>query len=120
MPPMADASLKPDDDAEERVDPTYTYKPSLMGAPSQFILRPEAMNWQVGRFSGRIYYDRITFVRMSFRPVTLQMHRYLTEIWSSDNPKVQFASASWRSITEQERLDAAYNDFAAELHRRIK
>ena len=58
-------------------------------------------------------------VRLSYRPVTMQSHRFITEIWSADNPKIQIASVSWRSLVEQERLDAAYSAFVAELHRRL-
>ena len=49
----------------------------------------------------------------------MQSHRFITEIWSADNPKIQIVSASWRSIMEQERLDEAYPSFISELHRRI-
>ena len=38
-------------------DPTYAFKPSLMGAMCQFTLRPDALEWQIGRRSGRIRYD---------------------------------------------------------------
>jgi hypothetical protein len=56
---------------------------------------------------------------MSFRPVTMQSHRFVTEIWSTDGPKIQIASASWRSPLEQQRLDAPYRAFVTELHRRL-
>jgi hypothetical protein len=116
---MAASEPDRDDDADDRGAPTYSYKPSLMGAPSQFVLERDAMRWQVSRFSGRIRYDQVTYIRLSYRPATMQMHRYLTEIWSPSNPKIQFASTSWRTIAEQERLDAAYTAFVTELHRRI-
>jgi len=100
-------------------DPTYTYKPSLMGAPCHFALRQEGLQWERGRYAGLVRYDRIRKIRMSFRPVTMQSQRYITDIWSSDNPKLQISSASWRSLIEQERLDAAYTAFVTELHRRL-
>ncbi len=61
----------------------------------------------------------IRAVRLSYRPVTMQSHRFITEIWSPGNPKIQIVSASWRSIMEQERLDNAYSAFVTELHRRL-
>jgi hypothetical protein len=100
-------------------DPSYAYKPSLIGAPWEFVLKSDAMNWKIGSRAGRVRYDRVRRVRMSFRPVTMQSQRFLTEIWSADNPKIQIASASWRSLVEQERLDAAYAAFVTELHRRL-
>jgi hypothetical protein len=49
----------------------------------------------------------------------MQSQRFLTEIWSADNPKIQICSASWRNMLGQERLDAAYTAFITELHRRL-
>jgi hypothetical protein len=100
-------------------DPVYAFKASLIGAMCQFALRSDELEWQIGRRSGRIRYDRVRAVRLSYRPVTMQTHRFITEIWSADNPKIQIISVSWRSIMEQERLDQAYSDFVTELHRRI-
>jgi hypothetical protein len=100
-------------------DPTYAFKPSLMGAMAEFALRPDALEWKIGRRSGRIRYEAIEAVRLSYRPVTMQSHRFIAEIWASDNPKIQIVSVSWRSIMEQQRLDAAYGAFVTELHRRI-
>ena len=77
------------------------------------------MEWQIGRRSGRVRYDRVRAVRLSYRPVTMQTHRFIAEIWSADNPKIQIVSVSWRSIMEQERLDKAYSAFVTELHRRV-
>jgi hypothetical protein len=97
----------------------YDYKPTLLGAPWEFRLGADALEWQWGRRSGRVPYDRIARIRLSFRPVTMQTHRFLAEIWPADGPKLQIASTSWRSIVEQERKDAAYAAFLTELHRRI-
>jgi hypothetical protein len=109
------------DDAADQTpaDPTYAFKPSLLGAPSVFTLAPDALHFRIGSYSGRIRYDRIRRVRLSFRPVTLQSYRFVAEIWAADNPKIQIASSSWRNVVQQERLDAAYAAFVAELHRRI-
>jgi hypothetical protein len=100
-------------------DPAYAFKPSLIGAICQFTLKPDGLDWQIGRRGGRLRYDRIRAVRLSYRPVTMQSHRFITEIWSTDNPKIQIVSVSWRSIMEQERLDNAYSAFVTELHRRV-
>jgi hypothetical protein len=100
-------------------DPIYAYKPSLLGAPYEFRLAEDGLAWRVGRHAGRIPYDDISRLRLSFRPVTLQSHRFVAEIWSGSAPKLTIASSSWRSMVEQERLDAAYAGFLTELHRRI-
>jgi hypothetical protein len=103
----------------DRDDPTYAYKSSVMGAPWLLCLRPDGLEYNVGRWSGLVRYTNIRRVRLSFRPTTMQMRRFVAEIWAADAPKIQIASTSWRSLVEQERLDAAYVSFVTELHRRI-
>jgi hypothetical protein len=100
-------------------DPVYSFKPSLMGAPWELRLRPDALEWRVGRHEGRTPYGRIRRVRLSFRPVTMQTRRFVTEIWSPDAPRLSIASTSWRSLMEQGTQDEAYGAFIKELHRRI-
>jgi hypothetical protein len=97
----------------------YVHKPSLLGAPWQFRLRPDGLAWQVGRFEGCVPYDRIRRVRLSFRPATMQSRRFVTEIWPADGPKLTIASTSWRSLAEQAPQDAAYGTFVRALHARI-
>jgi hypothetical protein len=100
-------------------DLTYAFKPSLMGAICQFTLKPDAMEWQIGHRSGRTRYDRVAAVRLSYRPVTMQSHRFITEIWSPDHPKIQIVSSSARSLFEQENLGKDYAAFVTELNRRL-
>jgi hypothetical protein len=102
-----------------QADLRYDYKPSLLGPPWEFRLAAHALEWQLGRRSGSVPYDRITRVRLSFRPVNMQTYRFLAEIWPADGPRLRIASTSWRNIIEQERKDAAYAAFLIELHRRI-
>lgn len=103
----------------ERDDLAYAYKPSLMGARWEFKLAPDAIEWRIGRYQGRTPYTRIARIRLSFRPVTMQTRRFVTEIWPVDGPRLVIASSSWKTIIEQEGLDQAYGAFIRELHRRI-
>jgi len=100
-------------------EPLYAYKPSLLGAPHEFRLAEDALVYRVGARSGRLPYGGIRRLRLSFRPVTMQSHRFLAEIWPAAGPKLQIVSTSWRSMVELTRLDAAYVAFLTELHRRI-
>jgi hypothetical protein len=100
-------------------DLIYAYKPSLLGAPFEFRLTQTALEWSRGRLADRVPYDRIRRLRLSFRPVTMQSHRFVAEIWYVAGPKLEICSTSWRSVVEQERHDAGYCAFIAELHRRI-
>lgn len=99
--------------------PTYSFKPSLFGAVWEFRLAPDSIEWKTGARAGRINYRDVRRVRLSFRPVTMQTYRFLTEIWGTSGPKIEIASSSWRSMVEQERHDAAYSTFVGELHRRL-
>jgi hypothetical protein len=91
----------------------------LFGAPSQFLLRQDGLQWHMGAYRGFIPYVDVRHVRMSYRPATMQSQRFLTEIWSDRNPKVQIASTSWRNFMDQERFDAGYTGFVTELHKRL-
>jgi hypothetical protein len=97
----------------------YAYKPSLFGSAFEFRLGEDALAWRSGRGTGRIPYDRIARVRLSFRPVTMQTYRFVTEVWSPGTSKLTIVSSSWKGLVEQERRDADYCAFVQELHRRI-
>ena len=100
-------------------DPVYLYKSSLLGAPFEFRLANDALEWRKGRHVGRTPYDRIRRIRLSFRPATMQNHRFVAEVWPENGPKLDIASTSWRTMMDQERLDGPYSAFITELHRRV-
>jgi hypothetical protein len=107
---------RPQDDLD---GPSYVYKPSLFGAPNRLLLRQDGLQWQIGNYQGLIPYRDVRRVRMSYRPSTMQSRRFVTEIWSDRNPKIQIPSASWRSAVDQDRADTSYTSFVVELHRRL-
>jgi hypothetical protein len=114
------SSTPPDEDRPSGADDLlYVHKPSLMGAPWELRLRPDALEWRTGRYHGRIPYDRITRIRLSFRPVTMQTRRFVTEIWGPGAPRLSVASTSWRSLIEQTAQDQAYGAFVRELNARV-
>jgi hypothetical protein len=91
-----------------------------MGAPWSFRLTPEGLAWENGRRSGHILYRDIRRVRLSFRPVSMQTHRYAMEVWAAGAPKFMAVSSSWKSMVEQERLDRSYSAFVTAFHCRLK
>ncbi len=97
----------------------YTYRPSLLGAPWQFKLVDDCLEWSVGRRSGRMLLRDVNRVRMSFKLGNMQPQCFRTELWAAGAPKLEIASTSWKSMVEQERLDHSYSAFVAELHRRL-
>ena len=103
----------------EAAELAYAYKPSLMGAPFEFRLMPDALEWRKGGSSGRTPYGRIRRIRLAFRPMTMQNYRFVTEVWIADGPKLQISSTSWKSLVDHERFDAGYRTFVTELCRRV-
>lgn len=97
----------------------YAFKSSVIGAPMELRLADDALEWRKGSAAGRAPYGAMRRMRLSFRPMTMQNHRFLTEIWPANGPKLQLASTSCKSMFEHERLDAEYAAFVTELSRRI-
>jgi hypothetical protein len=97
----------------------YTFRPSLLGAPWEFGLTGDGVDWVTGRRSGHIPFRNIRRLRMSFKPANMQSQRFVTEIWTDGAPRLTIISSSWKSMFEQERLDKSYAAFIGELHRRI-
>jgi hypothetical protein len=97
----------------------YDYRPSLLGAAWQFKLTGDGIDWATGRKAGHIPFRAVRRLRMSYRPASMQSHRFMTELWAEGAPKLKILSSSWKSMVEQERKDKPYAAFIAELHRRI-
>ena len=98
---------------------TYAFRPSVSGASRVFTLSDEGVDWTAGVRSGHVPYRNIRCLRMSYRPTSMQSHRFVTELWAEGAPKLKIVSSSWKSMFEQERLDKAYSAFVRELHHRI-
>jgi len=98
---------------------SYSFRPSLIGGTWSFSLGEDDLYWDSGRQTGRISYDDIRRVRLSYQPRSLQRHRFLTELRCEGGPKVSILSTSWKSISELERLDRPYHDFVVALHQRL-
>ena len=108
------------DSTAQAIDATrYAYKPSLVGAMSEFELQQDAIVWERTGKVVRVSYREIRRVRLAFRPMTMQSYRFVAEIWAVGGTKLTIASCSMRSMFEQARQDAEYNAFLAELHRRL-
>lgn len=98
---------------------TYSYRPSLLGATFEFKISGDGLDFVSGRRSGHVPFRNIRRIRMSYKPTSMQSHRFLTEIWAEGAPKLEIISSSWKSMVEQERRDKPYAAFVAELHRRV-
>jgi hypothetical protein len=100
-------------------DVAYSYRPALLGAAWTFRLTEGGIEWTAGAKSGRMPYGKVRRIRMTYRPMSMQSHRFTTEIWAQDGQRLHIVSTSWKSMVEQERLDRPYVAFVGELHRRV-
>jgi len=107
------------DGAVPAQETTYSYRPSVMGAPSEFRATERGLDWAIGRQSGHLLWRDVTRVRQSFRPTSMQYYRFMTEIWAAGAPKLTIISTSWKSMMAQERHDEGYAAFVTALHRRL-
>ncbi len=98
---------------------SYSYRPSLLGAPWTFVCGANGIEWSTGAKSGRVPYNKVRRLRMSYRPMSMQAHRFATEVWAEDGTRLTIVSTSWKSMVEQERQDRPYAAFIRELHRRV-
>jgi hypothetical protein len=97
----------------------YSYKPSLLGAGWGFKLTGNGIDWSAGVRSGHVPFDQVRRLHMSYVPMSMQSHRFVTQLWAADRTKLRIVSTSWKSMVEQSRQDAAYSTFVGELHRRL-
>lgn len=102
---------------EEAVE--YGYRPSLLGAGWHFSLTPAGIDWSAGARSGFVPYGDVRGLRLSYRPTSMQSHRFVMEIWAQKAPGLRVVSTTWKSMVEQQRQDAAYTRFVAALHARL-
>jgi hypothetical protein len=106
-------------DTSGAIDLSYSYRPSLLGAEWTLTLTPNGLAFTAGGRSGLVPYDKIVRMRMAYRPMSMQTTRFMTEIWAPGEPPLRIVSTTWKSMVEQQRLDAAYVRFVIALHERI-
>ena len=118
---MPESGMTDSEETAGEADETlfYAYRPSLLGGGYEFRLTAEGLDWSDGRRSGHVPFRNVRQLRLSYRPASMQSHRFVTEIWAEGAPRLQIISTSWKSLVEQERLDRPYSDFVRELHRRL-
>lgn len=97
----------------------YDYRSSIRGGSWRFELTDEGVSWQAGRRHGVMPYANIAQIRLSYRPVSMQRHRFRMDVRGTDRMKLRVASATWIGLVATERQDEAYRAFVLGLHRRL-
>lgn len=98
---------------------SYAYKASLIGSAHRFELTDEGLSWHIAGRSGVWRYDEISAVRLSFRPVSMQQHRFRADVSRISGGRIAILSTSWQTAALMAPQDSGFRDFLVELHARM-
>jgi hypothetical protein len=97
----------------------YAYKASLVGAAHQFELTESGLYWKSGSRSRECSYGDITAIRLSYRPVSMQPHRFRADIEAAGGQRINILSTSWHTVALLTPQDDDYRGFITQLHERM-
>jgi hypothetical protein len=98
---------------------SYAYKASLIGSAHRFELSEEGLSWHIAGRSGLWRYEQISAIRLSFRPVSMQQHRFRADVSHAGGGRIAILSTSWQTAALMAAQDNGYRDFIVELHARM-
>jgi len=98
---------------------SYAYKASLIGSAHRFELTDEGLSWHIAGRSGLWRYDEISAVRLSFRPVSMQQHRFRADVSHAGGGRIRILSTSWQTAALMAPQDNGFRSFIVELHARM-
>lgn len=98
---------------------SYAYKASLIGSAHRFELTEAGLSWHIAGRSGVWRYDEIRAVRLSFRPVSMQQHRFRADVSHTKGGRIAILSTSWQTAALMAPQDNGFRDFIVELHARM-
>jgi hypothetical protein len=97
----------------------YAYKASLIGSAHQFELTADGLSWRVAGRADLWHYGDISAVRLSYRPVSMQAHRFRADIYHISGARLAIISTSWQTAALMAPQDGEYRAFIMELHARM-
>ncbi|MBR0723559.1 hypothetical protein [Bradyrhizobium manausense] len=106
-------------DAQGAPVTSYAYKASLIGSAHRFELTEAGLSWHIAGRSGVWRYDDISAVRLSFRPVSMQQHRFRADVSRASGGRIAILSTSWQTAALMAPQDSGFRDFLVELHARM-
>ena len=98
---------------------SYAYKASLIGSAHRFELTEVGLAWHIAGRSGVWRYDEISAIRLSFRPVSMQQHRFRADVSRTGGGRIAILSTSWQTAALMEPQDSGFRGFLVELHARM-
>ena len=97
----------------------YAYKASLIGSAHRFALTEQGLSWHIAGRSGVWPYDEISAIRLSFRPVSMQQHRFRADVTHASGRRIAILSTSWQTAALMAPQDNGFRAFIVELHARM-
>lgn len=97
----------------------YAYRASLIGAAHQFELTDAGLSWRVSGKSDVWPYAGIASIRLSYRPVSMQAHRFRADIENAGGARLVMLSTTWQTAALMAPQDNDYRAFIAQLHARM-
>lgn len=107
-------------DAQDAPTTSYAYKASLIGSAHRFELTDAGLSWRLGGRSGVWAYSDIASVHLSYRPVSMQAHRFRADIRRVNGGRLAVLSTSWQTAALMAPQDGSYRVFIEQLHARMK
>ena len=98
---------------------SYAYKASLIGSAHRFELTDEGLSWHIAGRAGLWRYDEISAIRLSFRPVSMQQHRFRADLSHVKGGRIAILSTSWQTAALMAPQDHGFRDFIVALHARM-
>ena len=115
-----DLKRPPDDEDDAPAGRRYAYKASLIGSAHEFELTDRGLSWKVSGRSGVWAYRDISAVRLSYRPSSMQAHRFRTDVWHKDGGRIRIMSTNWQTVSLMTPQDNGYRAFIEALHARMQ
>jgi len=98
---------------------SYAFKASLIGTAHRFELTEAGLSWRLAGRSGTWPYTDISAIRLSFRSVWTQAHRFRADIGHKSGARLSIVSTSWQTAALMATQDNGYRDFIVALHQRM-
>jgi hypothetical protein len=98
---------------------SYAYRASLIGSAHRFELTDAGLAWHLAGRSGVWAYADIAAIRLSFRPVSMQAHRFRADLRHVDGARITILSTSWQTAALMAPQDNGFRVFVRALHARM-
>ena len=97
----------------------YAYRASLIGSAMTFALTADGLAWHAHGRNGLWPYREIAAIRLSYRPVWMQVRRFRADITARSGATLRVLSTTKQTSALVLPQDADYSAFIRALHDRL-